>query len=214
MENERIESFIRSFDREENSKLRSFRKEAESRNIPILRPATESLLHFLLKVKKPKEILEIGTAVGYSAISMALSDPQIHITTMESYEKRIEEARVHFQEFSVEDRITFLTGDAGEMLPKLNTTFDLIFLDAAKGQYITWLPDIVRLMKPGAVLLSDDIFQEGDVLESRFLVERRDRTIHERMREFLLALKENSDLDTYILPMDDGLTVSIRKDKK
>ena len=118
----------------------------------------------------------------------------------------------NFKKAEREEQITLLEGDAGEILKTLSGTYDFIFMDAAKGQYINWLPDILRLMEKGSVLVSDNVLQEGDIIESRYLVERRNRTIYKRMREYLYELTHNPILVTSVLPVGDGAAVSIRQE--
>ena len=132
------------------------------------------------------------------------------ITTIEKYEKRIPLAKENFKRAGKEDQIVLLEGDAVEILKKLDGPYDFIFMDAAKGQYIHFLPDILDLMPIGGLLISDNVLQDGDVLESRYAVTRRDRTIHSRMREYLYELKHNEQLQTDILPIGDGVTVSVK----
>ena len=165
-----------------------------------------------MAAKRPGAILEIGTAVGYSALLMARVMPEnCRITTVEKYEKRIPVARENFRLAGEEDRITLLEGDAGEILDRLRgETFDFVFMDAAKGQYLGWLPKIMELMPAGAVLVSDNVLQDGDIVQSRFAVDRRNRTIHSRMREYLYELKHNRALETSILPVGDGVAISVR----
>ena len=133
------------------------------------------------------------------------------ITTIENYEKRIPIARENFRKAGAEKQITLLEGDAQEVLKTLKEPYDFIFMDAAKGQYLHFLPQVLRLMRPGGILVSDNILQEGDLIESRFAVERRDRTIHKRMREYLYELKHNEQLVTSLLPLGDGVAVSTKK---
>lgn len=133
-----------------------------------------------------------------------------HITTIEKYEKRIPQARENFRKAGKEETITLLEGDAAQILKSLEGSFDLIFMDAAKGQYLTFLPDVLRLLAPGGLLVSDNVLQEGDVLESRFAVTRRNRTIHARMREYLYQLTHHPQLETAILPVGDGVTLSTK----
>lgn len=162
-------------------------------------------------MKQPERILEVGTAIGFSALLMSEYAPKgCRITTIEKYEKRIPLAKENFRKAGKEDQITLLEGDALEILKNLNGIYDFIFMDAAKGQYIHFLPDILKLMPPGGVLVSDNVLQDGDVLESRYAVTRRDRTIHARMREYLYQLKHNEQLRTDILPLGDGVTVSVK----
>ena len=158
------------------------------------------------------KILEVGTAIGFSALLMSEYAPQgCHITTIEKYEKRIPLAKENFKKAGKEDRITLLEGDAVEILADMQETFDFIFMDAAKGQYIHFLPDILRLLEPGGLLVSDNILQDGDIVESKYAVTRRNRTIHNRMREYLYALTHHEELETVILPVADGVTLSTKK---
>ena len=142
---------------------------------------------------------------------MAEYAPAAHITTIEKYEKRIPVARENFEKSGQKERITFLTEDAADVLPKLDGGYDFIFMDAAKGQYLSFLPEVKRLLAPGGVLLSDNVLQDGDILESRYAVTRRNRTIHARMREFLYEIKHDPELDTVILTVGDGVSISVKK---
>ena len=134
-----------------------------------------------------------------------------HITTIEKYEKRIPIARANFEKAGKADVITLLEGDAVEILKELEGSFDLIFMDAAKGQYIHFMPDILRLLAPGGMLISDNVLQDGDIVESRFAVTRRNRTIHTRMRDYLFELTHHPELETTVLPVGDGVTLSVKK---
>jgi predicted O-methyltransferase YrrM len=183
--------------------------------VPIIRRETAALLKTLIVMKQPMRILEVGTAVGYSALLMAQVMPEnAHITTIEKFERRIPVAKENFMQAGVNEKITLLEGDAGEILAGLSGSFDFIFMDAAKGQYINWLPDVLRLLAPGGVLMSDNVLQDGTIVESRYAVERRDRTIHERMREYLYTLKHMEELETSILPIGDGVALSVLKERK
>ena len=183
---ERISAYIRSLETPGSELCESIRKAALAEDVPIIRPETASLLTFFIRLIQPKRILEVGTAVGYSALLMSevMSD-DAEITTIEKYEPRIAQAKVNFAKSPYGDRIHLLEGDAAEILKGLDGTYDLIFMDAAKGQYIHFLPDVMRLTAKGGMVFSDNILQDGDVLESRFAVARRNRTIHSRMREYL-----------------------------
>lgn len=209
---ERMLTFMNSLDRGLTPFLEELLKKAEEDRVPVIRRNMQSFLRTFLTMKNPSAILEVGTAVGFSAILMAsYGSPESHITTIESYEKRIPVARENFRLAGVEDRITLLAGDAAEILPRLTESYDLIFLDAAKGQYIRWLPDLRKRMRPGSVLIADNVLQEGDIIESHYLVERRNRTIYKRMREFLRAVEDDPGLDTCVLPIGDGITLSVMK---
>jgi len=209
---ERMAAFIDSFDKGNTPFLDEIEKYASETQVPVIRKSMQSLLKFLLELSKPKSILEVGTAVGFSALLMSEYAPEdCHITTIEKYEKRIPIARENFRRAGREDRISLLEGDAAEILKRLAGSFDLVFMDAAKGQYIHFLPDIMRLLSEGGLLVSDNVLQDGDIMESRFAVTRRNRTIHARMREYLYELKHHPGLETVILPVGDGVTLSVKK---
>ena len=208
---DRISTFINSFDTGNTPFLNELEKYALETNVPIIRPQMQSFLKLLLAIKQPKQILEGGTAIGFSALLMSEYGPEnCRITTIEKYEKRIPLAKENFKKAGKEEQIVLLEGDAVEILKELDGFYDFIFMDAAKGQYIHFLPDILKLMPIGGLLISDNVLQDGDVLESRYAVTRRDRTIHSRMREYLYALKHNEQLRTEILPIGDGVTVSVK----
>ena len=172
----------------------------------------QSLLRVLIAMNSPRQILEVGTAIGFSALFMSEYAPKdCHITTIEKYEKRIPLAKENFRKAGREDRITLLEGDATEILKGLEGPYDMIFMDAAKGQYIHFLPEILRLLPRGGVLISDNVLQDGDIIESRFAVTRRNRTIHARMREYLYEIKHNAGLETVILTLGDGTAVSVKR---
>ena len=209
---ERLNAFIDSLDTGNTPFLNGIEKEAKETNVPIIRTQVQSLLKLLLAMRKPATILEVGCAIGFSALLMSEYGPEdCHITTIEKYEKRIPVARENFRRAGKEERITLLEGDAAEILQKMTGAYDMIFMDAAKGQYIHFLPDVLRLLVPGGILLSDNVLQDGDILESRFAVTRRNRTIHSRMREYLYELKHHPQLETVILPVGDGVTLSVKR---
>ena len=208
--NERMTAYINSLDRGHTPFLEELERRAREERIPVIRREMQSFLKVFLMMQKPRKILEVGTAVGFSAVFMAVYGPEdCRITTIENYKKRIPAARENFRKSGCGERITLLEGDAGEVLKTLEEPFDFIFMDAAKGQYFHFLPEVLRLMRPGSVLISDNVLQDGDLIESRFAVERRNRTIYKRMREYLYALKHDERLETSILPLGDGITVSI-----
>lgn len=209
---ERTASFIESMEQADPPFLQLLEKEASEDGVPIIRPRTKGLLRFMIEMASPMKILEVGTAVGYSALVMDHYAPEgCHITTIEKMEERIEKARENFEKYGASERITLLEGDAGDILPSLKGPFDLIFMDAAKGQYIHFLPHAKRLLKKGGLLISDNILQEEEVLESRFAVTRRNRTIHKRMREYLRAITSDPDYRTLVLELGDGTAVSLKK---
>ena len=209
---ERLVTYINSLDTGNTAMLDQIEREATADYVPIIRKEMQSFLKFLLAMKKPARILEVGTAVGFSAILMAEYDlVPCQITTIENYEKRIPIARENFKRAGKEAQIALLEGDAAEVLKTLEGPYDFIFMDAAKGQYIHFLPEILRLLAKDGVLVSDNVLQDGDVIESRFAVTRRNRTIHKRMREYLYTLTHSEELVTAVLPVGDGITLSTRR---
>lgn len=208
---ERMAAFLHSFDSGNTPFLDELEQVSLKDGVPIIRSDTQNLLRFLLAVKKPERILEVGCATGFSALLMSEYAPKgCKITTIEKYEKRIPIAKENFRRAGKEDRITLLCGDAAELLKELNGSYDFIFMDAAKGQYIHFFPEVYRLLEKDGLLVSDNVLQDGEVLESRFAVTRRNRTIHSRMREYLYELKHHEGLVTSILPVGDGVTVSVK----
>ena len=209
---ERFVAYINSLDAGNPAYLDELEAYAIQTQVPIIRKEMQSFMRTMLLMNKPKRILEVGTAIGFSALLMSEFMPQDgHITTIENYEKRIPIARANFQKYGKEDRITLLEGDAAEVLKTLEGPYDFIFMDAAKGQYIHYLPEIMRILVPGGVLISDNVMQDGDIIESKYAITRRDRTIHRRMREYLYTLTHHDELQTSILTLGDGVAVSVRK---
>ena len=212
---ERMVTYINSLDMGNTPLLNEIEKEAKADLVPVIRREMQSFLKVLLAIHRPLRVLEVGTAVGFSALLFCEYGPEnMQVTTIEKYEKRIPIARENFRRAGRENQITLLEGDAADILKELQESYDLIFMDAAKGQYIHFLDDVLRLMKPGSVLVSDNVLQGGDIIESHDAVERRNRTIYKRMREYLYELKHNDKLLTSVIPLGDGVTVSVRKDMK
>lgn len=215
MGNERLISYLHSLDSGNGALLDAIEEEAVRDFVPIIRKETAALLKTLVVLKNPKSILEVGTAVGYSALLMSRVMPEdCRITTIEKYEKRIPIARENFKKAGMESRITLLEGDAEEILGTLTGPYEFIFMDAAKGQYLHWLPLILKLLSEGGVLVSDNVLQDGDLIESRYAVERRNRTIHTRMREYLYTLTHMKEFETSVIPIGDGVTVSVKKQRQ
>lgn len=209
---ERMTTFINSLDVGNTPFLNQIEEEAIKTNVPIIRTDMQSFMKFLLAASQPMQILEVGAAIGFSALLMSTYAPEgCHITTIENYEKRIPIARENIARAGKEKEITLLEGDAQEILPTLNESYDLIFMDAAKGQYLAFLPEVLRLLKPGGLLVSDNVLQDGDIIESRYAVTRRNRTIHSRMRDYLYELKHHPELTTAILPVGDGVAVCTKR---
>ncbi len=208
-------AFIQSLDKGNTSFLDELEAEAIEAEVPIIKPEMQSLLKFLLKLHGSVKILEVGTAVGFSAILMAeYSVKESHITTIEKYEKRIPIAKQNFIRAGKEEKIKLLEGDAADILKGLEGEFDFIFMDAAKGQYMKFLPEVLRLLRKGGLLVSDNVLQEGEIIDSRFAVVRRNRTIHSRMREYLYELNHHEELETVVLPVADGVALSVKIDSE
>ena len=209
---ERTVTYIHSLETENSPLLEEMEAYAHKEFVPIIRKEMESFLQNLIYMTKPKRILEVGTAIGYSALIMAEAMPEdCRITTIENYEKRIPIAKANFEKSEKGDRITLIYGDAMEILPGLEAGFDFIFMDAAKGQYINFLPEIDRLLSKGGVLVSDNVLQDGDLIESRYGIEKRNRTIHSRMREYLYTLKHSDQVVTSVIPLGDGVALTYKK---
>ncbi len=208
----RVSSLIRSYLRERPKELQEFREEALQGGVPVLREETEALLSFFMTLLKPEAVLEIGTAVGYSGTVMLLSQKDARLLTVEKDEERAAEAEKRFRDFGLSDRATVLRGDFTDVGKTVSDTFDFIFLDAAKAQYVTWLPMILEKLRPGGLLVTDNIFQEGDTLESHYLIRRRDRTINKRIRDFLETLRENPEVENIISNTGDGVCLTVKKE--
>ena len=209
---ERMVTYIRSLEVPESAVIEAIEQEALRDRVPIIRKEMQSFLKVLLMIKRPMRILEVGAAVGFSSILMSEYMPEGgHITKIENYDKRIPIARANFKRAGKEEQIDLIEGDALEVMHGLEGPYDLIFVDAAKGQYIHYLPEVMRLLGTDGVLVSDNVLQEGDIIESRFAVERRNRTIHSRMREYLYELKHHDQLQTSIIPLGDGVALSVKR---
>lgn len=194
-----------------NSKaLEEIRAEAKRNYIPIIKRDTENFLKFVLKMQNPGSILEIGCAVGYSAAVM-LENSDADIVTVEKMPERVEEAKRNIKYADFESRASILEGDAGEILKSLadkGEKFDFIFMDAAKAQYIIWLPIVKKLLKESGMIFSDNCLQEGDLAESSFAIRKRDKTIHKRMREYIYLLLHDETLESWIFSIGDGVLLS------
>lgn len=210
--NERIVTYIHSLEKDNSQVCMDIEEYAHQTDVPIIRKEMESFLKVMLTIKRPTKVLELGTAIGYSAILMSECLPDgSTITTIENYDKRIPIARENIKKAGKEHIIKLLEGDAMEIIPTLKEKFDFVFMDAAKGQYINFLPLVLNVMNKGGILIADNVLQDGDLIESRFGIERRNRTIHSRMREYMYTVKNMPELDTTIVPIGDGITLSVFK---
>ena len=209
----RIVDYIRSLETRNSEILEMIEQEALKERVPIIRKEMQSFLKVLLLLKRPERILEIGAAVGFSALLMSeYAGNGCRIDTIENYEKRIQKAEENIKRAGKEEQIHLLKGDAMEILKTLEEPYDMIFVDAAKAQYIAYFPEVMRLLNKDGMLISDNVLQDGGIMESRFAVERRDRTIHSRMREYLYLLKHDERLETAVVPIGDGASVSVKKE--
>ena len=215
MDFERIRSFVESYIDDDSDKLSLLRRNAVEAGVPIIRRDAADYLKVVLAELRPAKILEIGTAVGYSALYMSEQLDRLKvehsIDTIEFDEARADEAERHFREFGKEEVIRLYRGDAAEVLKEFATYYDLVFIDAAKAQYMIYLDYVINLVHPGSVIVTDNIFESGLVLESHFLVEKRDRTIHDRIREYINRIKNDERFETAILSIGDGIAVSVVK---
>ncbi len=216
MDSERVSDFIRQYIPERDADIQSLREIAENTGVPVIRAETESFLKSILVLMKPRRILELGTGTGYSAIMMARTaegyEPPLEtIDTIEDWKPRISEARKNIEKTGYSGRIRLIEGDALEIMKTIEEPYDLIFIDAAKGQYPDYLREAMRLSHKGSVILADNIMQGGEILESKFTVTRRDRTIHKRLREYLDMVSSDEKLATTIIPIGDGITLSVRQ---
>lgn len=212
---ERLLTYLNSLESSNGELLDTIEQEALADDVPIIRKDMQGFLKFLLAVRQPERMLEVGCAVGFSALLMAQWNPaDCEITTIENWQPRIPVARDNFLRAGRQEQITLIEGDAGEVLPQLlaeGRHFDWIFMDAAKGQYPVLLPAAVELLEPGGILVTDNVLFDGEIIESRYAVTRRNRTIHKRMREYLYTLKHHEQLTTVVLPVGDGVAVSVKK---
>lgn len=210
--NERIVSYIHSLEKTNSPLLTEMEKFAKATNVPIIRKEMESYLRTMIAIKQPSRILELGCAIGYSAILMSeCMNKDCKITTIENYDKRIPIAEGYISRATRGNDIQLIFGDAMEEVPKLTEKYDFVFMDAAKAQYINFLPLVLDKMNQGAILIADNVLQEGDLVESKFTVTRRNRTIHKRIREFLYEVKNSAELETSLIPIGDGITLSVKR---
>lgn len=206
-----INNYLRNLQPHYDGVLGQIEREAREADVPIIPHETARLLSVLLTMKKPENILEIGTAVGFSSglMSRYLKEGG-KVTTIDRFEVMLKDARVNIKRMGLEDKIQIIEGDAAEVLPTLSGPYDVIFLDAAKGQYSSFLPHCIRLMPIGGLLIVDDVLQGGTIAKTRFSVPRRQRTIHKRLRNFLWDISHTDVLTSAIVPIGDGLAVCVK----
>lgn len=214
---ERITAYINSLESELTPELLALEKEALENHVPIIKKETQGVLKFLLNLQQPKRILEVGTAIGFSALFMSeYSNPDCRITTIEKVAMRLVEAEKNLanDQFPHKDKVTLYKGEALEVLKALvdeKLNYDFIFLDAAKAQYMSFLPELMKLLDPHGMLVTDNVLQDGTVTNSRYSITRRDRTIHSRMRDYLYTITHMEELTSVILPVGDGIALSHKR---
>lgn len=213
MTEEIINSFLREIQPLCSGELGQIQKKAMEENIPIISPEVVNLLGVILQIKKPSSILEIGTAIAFSASFMSqYLKPNGTITTIERFDVMKEQANQNIKKLGLENKINMIEGDAATILPTLKGHYDIIFMDAAKAQYNIFLPECIRLLDVGGILIADDVLQNGFIAQSRFEIPRRQRTIHKRMRNFLWNISHSDILQSCIIPIGDGVAICYKKE--
>lgn len=206
--NEQLQDYLRQLSKSKDETILELEEFAKNNHIPIVEPEVRQLLKMILLTEQPKSILEIGTAIGYSSIVMKKACPDAKITTVENYEKNANFARENFEKYGYDD-IELIFGDGYEVMKNMDTKFDLIFIDAAKGQYIKYFEEAVRLSNKNSVIVCDNVLFRGMVCEKEFYEHRhRKITIVKRLREFLEIISDSSKYDTTIIPIDDGMSIT------
>ena len=203
---------VRNRQRKVKGELGGIQEQATIDNVPIIPNETASFLTFFLKQIKAKNVLEVGTAIGFSASLMleAMGEGS-HVTTIDRFDVMIKKAKANFEKLGISDRITLLEGDAKEVLPTLEGAYDFIFMDSAKSKYIEFLPECLRLLKINGVLMIDDVFQAGTIMHDIKEVPRGQRTIYRKLNELYDVVLNHEDLTVTILPLGDGVLM-IAKD--
>lgn len=205
--------YIRNTIKKNTGILKELEDYAEENNIPIIQPEVASLLLILARLVNAERVLEVGTAIGYSAILMSQALKQGgRIDTIEKYPVMIDRARENIDRAGLKNVINLIAGDAAEILPLLNCRYQLIFLDAAKGQYPEFLPHCLRLLGEGGLLVSDNILYKGMIANDKLVV-RRKKTIVNRLRGYLDTICSMEELETSVLPVGDGVAVSFKLHK-
>lgn len=206
--NEDILHYLRTEQKQLTGALGELEELAHENGVPVIPHETVVFLQFLLKQKQPKNVLEIGTAIGFSASLMAETlGKDAKITTIDRFPVMIEKAKANFTKLGLEDQVTLLEGDAADLLSTLEGPYDFIFMDSAKSKYITFLPDCLRLLSDDGVLMVDDIFQAGTVLQPIEEIPRKNRSIHRHLNEFLEEVTKSPELTSTLLPLGDGVAL-------
>lgn len=210
--NKQLVEYMRTKQKPLYGLLGELEADAHKRRVPIIPHETVVFLQFLLGQIKPKEILEIGAAIGFSSSLMAQFVGEGHVTTIDRFDLMIAEAKANYEKLNLTDKVTLLEGDAAEILPTLSGPYDFIFMDSAKSKYIEFLPECLRLLKVGGVLMVDDVFQGGTILDAIEDIPRKNRSIHRKLNQFLDLVLNHPDLTSTLVPLGDGVLL-ITKEK-
>ena len=207
-----IVDFMRNRQMQVTGPLKELEDFARKENIPIIPHETVAYFRFLMETMQPKNILEIGTAIGFSALLMAQHSPESKITTIDRNPEMIGFAKANFAKFDSRQQITLLEGDAVDVLSTLTESYDFVFMDSAKSKYIIFLPEILKHLEVGGVVVLDDIFQGGDVAKDIMEVRRGQRTIYRGIQRLFEATLDNPSLTASLVPLGDGILM-LRKNK-
>lgn len=211
--NQDVLHYMRTEQKQLTGKLGELEAYAHEQGVPVIPHETVVFMQFLLKQLKAKNVLEIGTAIGFSASLMAETlGEDAHITTIDRFPVMIEKAKSNFKKMGLTDRVTLLEGEAAELLQTLEGPYDFIFMDSAKSKYITFLPECLRLLKPGGVLMVDDIFQAGSIFQPIEETPRKNRAIYRKLNEFLETVTKAPDLTSSLLPLGDGVALITKEE--
>ncbi len=209
-----IEEYIRNLIPIKDNFLLEIEKYAVLNHVPIIHPEVAQLIRVLIKISKPKKILEIGTAIGYSALVMASAmESNGKVTTIEKRDDMISIANKNIQDNGYSSMIKIIKGEAEEVLPTINDDFDFIFIDAAKGQYMEFFPHCIRNLVHGGIIVSDNVLYKGMVASDELIV-RRKKTIVKRMRNYLDYITSNNAFESSVIPIGDGVAITYKKEVK
>lgn len=209
---EELLDFMRTQQKKLPGELGKLEEEAHVAEVPVIPHETVVFLKFLLGQIQPERILEIGTAIGFSSSVMATTiGENAHVTTIDRFDVMIEKAKKNYERLGLTDKVTLLEGQAADILPELSGPYDFIFMDSAKSKYIEFLPECLRLLRKGGVLMVDDIFQGGTILLPDEEIPRGKRAIHRKLNEFLRVVMNHPDLTSTILPLGDGVILMTKE---
>ena len=209
---EELLDFMRTQQKKLPGELGKLEEEAHVAEVPVIPHETVVFLKFLLGQLQPERILEIGAAIGFSSSVMATTiGENAHVTTIDRFDVMIEKSKKNYERLGLTDKVTLLEGQAADILPELSGPYDFIFMDSAKSKYIEFLPECLRLLRKGGVLMVDDIFQGGTILLPDEEIPRGKRAIHRKLNEFLRVVMDHPDLTSTILPLGDGVILMTKE---